>query len=231
METGKTGKYFKYAVGEIILVVIGILIALSINNWNEDKKLLKTQKLYLVQLHQDVVYMQEGYEKRLKEAKNSLNMAHAGLKYLEQCDYNGFNKKHFDNMLLSHQSLSAFYSVHDTYDEMLSANVLASLKNQELKNSIKDLYTSLDFSNNFIPYFRAELGRASEIIWKHVSFTYDSLTQQKVTYKLTDICTDIEFKNALVEVIDSRADYLYDFDRLLSKIKRLREDLSKELNI
>ncbi|NNL82776.1 MAG: hypothetical protein HKP28_05265, partial [Winogradskyella sp.] len=30
----KTGKYFKYAIGEIILVVIGILIALQINNWN-----------------------------------------------------------------------------------------------------------------------------------------------------------------------------------------------------
>src|SRR5210317_370552 len=39
METGKTGKYFKYAIGEIILVVIGILIALSINNWNENRKL------------------------------------------------------------------------------------------------------------------------------------------------------------------------------------------------
>jgi len=45
METGKTGKpalpagrYFKYAIGEIILVVIGILIALQINNWNEAKK-------------------------------------------------------------------------------------------------------------------------------------------------------------------------------------------------
>lgn len=34
----KTGKYFKYAIGEIILVVIGILIALGINNWNENRK-------------------------------------------------------------------------------------------------------------------------------------------------------------------------------------------------
>ncbi|WP_424286426.1 DUF6090 family protein, partial [Eudoraea sp.] len=34
----KTGKYFKYAIGEIVLVVIGILIALQINNWNESSK-------------------------------------------------------------------------------------------------------------------------------------------------------------------------------------------------
>ena len=38
MEKNKIGKYFKYAIGEIVLVVIGILIALSINNWNETKK-------------------------------------------------------------------------------------------------------------------------------------------------------------------------------------------------
>ncbi len=35
---GKTGKYLKYAIGEVVLVVIGILIALSINNWNEYRK-------------------------------------------------------------------------------------------------------------------------------------------------------------------------------------------------
>ncbi len=34
----KTSKYFKYAIGEILLVVIGILIALQINNLNEAKK-------------------------------------------------------------------------------------------------------------------------------------------------------------------------------------------------
>lgn len=38
LSEGKTGKYLKYAVGEIVLVVIGILIALQINNWNENRK-------------------------------------------------------------------------------------------------------------------------------------------------------------------------------------------------
>src|SRR5210317_2071092 len=38
LSEGKTGKYLKYAIGEIVLVVIGILIALQINNWNEARK-------------------------------------------------------------------------------------------------------------------------------------------------------------------------------------------------
>ena len=50
MKKSKTGKYFKYAIGEIILVVIGILIALSINNWNETKKERKLETKVLNEL-------------------------------------------------------------------------------------------------------------------------------------------------------------------------------------
>jgi hypothetical protein len=42
LKKNKTGKYAKYAIGEIVLVVIGILIALQINNWNEDRKTIAT---------------------------------------------------------------------------------------------------------------------------------------------------------------------------------------------
>lgn len=48
LSENKYSKYFKYAIGEIILVVIGILIALQINNWNETKqKENKLQSIYL----------------------------------------------------------------------------------------------------------------------------------------------------------------------------------------
>ncbi|WCO02219.1 hypothetical protein [Psychroserpens ponticola] len=51
LSEGKTPKYFKYAVGEIILVVIGILIALQINNWNQDRLNQLEKKDLISKLH------------------------------------------------------------------------------------------------------------------------------------------------------------------------------------
>ena len=51
----KTGKYFKYAIGEIILVVIGILIALQINNWNENRKVEKLEAQIYIELKSDLL--------------------------------------------------------------------------------------------------------------------------------------------------------------------------------
>ncbi len=55
----KTGKYLKYAIGEIVLVVIGILIALSINNWdinkNQQEKIKEYAKLYIQDLEADIL--------------------------------------------------------------------------------------------------------------------------------------------------------------------------------
>jgi len=50
----KTGKYFKYAIGEIVLVVIGILIALQINNWNEGRKEFNKSKARLEEFKRDL---------------------------------------------------------------------------------------------------------------------------------------------------------------------------------
>ncbi len=56
LSEGKTGKYLKYAIGEIILVVIGILIALSINNWNENRKETNYEQKILKELKSDFSY-------------------------------------------------------------------------------------------------------------------------------------------------------------------------------
>ncbi len=54
LSEGKIGDYFKYAFGEIILVVIGILIALQINNWNEKIKVTQKTDSYLDALNTEI---------------------------------------------------------------------------------------------------------------------------------------------------------------------------------
>jgi len=73
METGKTGKYFKYAIGEIILVVIGILIALQINNWNENRKLYEQRKELISNLITDFSDTNESLVSIIKKKEAELN--------------------------------------------------------------------------------------------------------------------------------------------------------------
>ena len=52
--SGQASRYLLYAIGEITLVVIGILIALQVNNWNESKKRLSKEKVILADLEQNI---------------------------------------------------------------------------------------------------------------------------------------------------------------------------------
>jgi len=83
METGNTGKYFKYAIGEIILVVIGILIALQINNWNEARKLQEEINTYLTQklvnLNEDQLRLIEMQDFRINAGKKCKLLLDIGL--------------------------------------------------------------------------------------------------------------------------------------------------------
>jgi len=95
MSENKTSKYFKYAVGEIILVVIGILIALQINNWNESKKERAQEQELLTQLHSEFTSNLEQLDQK-NDLRNQ--MISASLRLLSYIDYpeptRFFAKKH-----------------------------------------------------------------------------------------------------------------------------------------
>ncbi|WP_417859822.1 DUF6090 family protein [Winogradskyella sediminis] len=73
MEQNKTSKYFKYAIGEIVLVVIGILIALQINNWNEGKKAKEKEHQVLTEIISDLDYTLQDLDRVLNKRTNNLN--------------------------------------------------------------------------------------------------------------------------------------------------------------
>ena len=75
MEKNKTGKYFKYAIGEILLVIIGILIAVSINGWNEERKLKIEEQAILKDLKQEMETNLEALEIVIEEHEKSFEAA------------------------------------------------------------------------------------------------------------------------------------------------------------
>ena len=75
MEKNKTSKYLKYAIGEILLVIIGILIAVSINGWNEDRKLKKAEQSILKDLKQEMIINKKALEFAIEENEKSFQTA------------------------------------------------------------------------------------------------------------------------------------------------------------
>ncbi|MCF7561797.1 DUF6090 family protein [Sabulilitoribacter multivorans] len=75
LSEGKTSKYFKYAIGEIILVVVGILIALQVNNWNEIRKDRVKEKEILNEIHSD---FKNNLEEFYPVKQNQINTFNSG---------------------------------------------------------------------------------------------------------------------------------------------------------
>src|SRR6056297_1417073 len=73
MKKNKTGKYFKYAIGEIALVMIGILLALQVNNWNNNRIERNEEKEVLVKLNADFKENKKALNKFLIEINNQSN--------------------------------------------------------------------------------------------------------------------------------------------------------------
>ena len=80
----KTGKYLKYAIGEIVLVVIGILIALQINNWNEQKKQDRLEKEYYCRLLEDTQQDLEQVNQFIKASEDRLAASNQAVRLLQQ---------------------------------------------------------------------------------------------------------------------------------------------------
>jgi predicted small secreted protein len=73
MEQNKTSKYFKYAIGEIILVVIGILIALQINTWNQKRIDKNQEREVITKLHKDFKENKKNLKGFIISNKNEMN--------------------------------------------------------------------------------------------------------------------------------------------------------------
>ena len=132
----RVSRYLLYAVGEIVLVVIGILIALQINNWNEARKTQRKTNAYLVMLSDEI-------KTNLRLLDRSKTMAE------EHRAYNMKTMQVFNSDSARTLDLDTFYDltvmkgpfnkmelVRSSFDDLINSGALENVRDSTLRNQV-----------------------------------------------------------------------------------------------
>ena len=127
----KFSKYLIYAIGEIILVVVGILIALQINNWNESQKEMHLEEQLIDLLISDLKGKKREHLSDMKDSKNMIKSFQGAIDYWE-------NENEIDttNLKWLLKRLST-----DIYFQNENSPLYNSLSNSKLLNQLPDSLT------------------------------------------------------------------------------------------
>ena len=198
LRKGKTTKYLKYAIGEIVLVVIGILIALQINNWNENRKDRIKEHQILVDLKKS---LNADIENQLipnlvQIEQDRLNIESIIHTLENKLPFNDSLAKSFRSLMFSKSfawELTAYKNLENVGLDIISV--------PELKDMILRLYNMnypeleayiSNFSNNLIEFFRPEMRERFQFQYVDNNETYYT----PIDYEA--LSNDVSFMNSLL---------------------------------
>jgi len=168
MEKNKTGKYLKYAFGEIVLVVIGILIALQINNWNENRKAK-------VQEHSSMIEVIENLRFDIMRCENNNT---TNINVIQGLDSLRTSIGHTIDGIDETNNIY-YYSIkycdeygqavinRSAYNEMISSGTVKLIDNKILKSSLSDYYERI--STTILVFPETSLSNLKNINKKFIS--------------------------------------------------------------
>ncbi|MCK0178161.1 DUF6090 family protein [Flavobacteriaceae bacterium S0862] len=131
MSENKTGKYLKYAIGEIILVMVGILLALQVNNWNESRKERAQETILLKQLLTDFNSNLKQLDQKISFRKDFMNSSKQLFKYID--DPNLRDKDSIDIHIAKTMPYATFDPI---INDLASSGELNLIKNTNLKHAL-----------------------------------------------------------------------------------------------
>ena len=139
------GKYFKYAIGEIILVMIGILLALQVNDWNTKRLLQSKEQVYLKQIR---ISLNNDLE-RIKEVKefNAEKASYIDSTFivLEQSSNPEKYMPLISNYLFVMGEFNVFEPNNIAFENMIASENIDLITNMELRKNL-----SLYYQRNFV---------------------------------------------------------------------------------
>lgn len=219
---GKIGNYFKYAVGEIILVVIGILIALQINNWNERNK-LKIEEQKLISAVIDEI------ESNLETLKISIKTNKRLVKGSSLFLQNASSTLNFEYDVSTFPQLFA-YSSNKTessiINEVLGTNSRALISNQKYIEQLRVLKRSYDKNEKtqfyVDEYWNTQIAQLFNDIGIGIYINLNGLFKnKKIDFKINDtFLSALSLMNGYQQsLLISREDLLKDLNSTLKILK------------
>lgn len=138
LKQNRVTRYLVYALGEIFLVVIGILIALQVNNWNEQRRAEQYETILLKQmqnaLNNDLFLINNFFEPRVQQNKEGVDSL---LQYVQM---NEMPDQETMRRLVGKMLTDIIYRYDSGPYENLKSNGLDIIKNDSLRNYISNLY-------------------------------------------------------------------------------------------
>ena len=192
----KFTKYLMYAVGEILLVVIGILIALQINNWNEDRIHRKQEKEFIESVKNDLKQDRDFIELIIAQLEPRMEAYQTLNKDLVDLYEN--DRESLDTVFKAYfRSQRTFYPILGSYESAVAGNQLTNFRKKEVLQKIITLYNST--------YDRLiDNGRILDERWAFVSkkYSYERRTgkfREMEPKQLTEFLDDVYHHYAQVE--------------------------------
>ncbi len=139
----KFGKYLKYAIGEIVLVVIGILIALQINNWNQQRIEQNKEQTYLVNIKRDLLLQLTLIDSQLESEQKYLDNAQPVLDYFYKHKNVILDSELSQNLSLVTERRT-FIRTDPTYTDLISSGNIDIIKDMEFKGKLIEYYENLE---------------------------------------------------------------------------------------
>lgn len=150
-------RYLAYALGEIALVVVGILIALQVNNWNEQRKALAFEKVMLQEIRENVRVNLE----RFRRLERRLQTSNAGIHlFLTEMQRPVPDRQRLEYYFMQANNAIVFTFNRGAYDS-LKAGGLDRLSNRELRSELIDHFDS--FLPRYDQFIQIEYMRVIQI--------------------------------------------------------------------
>ena len=230
-DDNKPLKYFRYAIGEILLVVIGILIALQINNWNNDRVNRQLERQYLSSLILDFKFESNAYQttilNRFQSKVDVLKLAkkYAYGNYVVKDTLDFLEKVGLGGVF----SIGANFDNGSTYQELIGTSNFKLIKNDSIKSAIIDYYTIRMDVSQYANNLRTDYARYTNSLKPYTIGDKNYVDPLDIKRMLKRLKSD-----KFIDLINQELAFAYLFKRrveFLNQIAlKLEQDIEKELD-